>query len=123
MRIRELLESKVFKDSDFVKHSGDKRELDYDLVEDLMYFMNHDDDVYRRHLFPAISKLIDAADSKRKLNANIFKPAVESSYKIYINKFPIRELPDSIEDKICEELCSKMHEEVSQHISDGKYKD
>ena len=123
MRIRELLENKLFKDADYVKHTGEKREIDFDLCEDLTYFMNHDDDVYRRHLFPAVARLIDAHKAKKELSPSIFKPAVQKSYKIYISKFPIRELPDEIEDAVCEEVCSKMHEDISQHISDGKYKD
>jgi hypothetical protein len=123
MRIRELLEGKVFKDLDFVKQAGDKRELDYDLVEDLVYFMNHDDDVYRRHFFPTIAKCIDGEKAKRETKPNIFKPVVEKSYKLYVQKFPIRELPEDIEGKVCEEVCSKIHEEILQHITDGKYKD
>ena len=123
MRITELLEGKIFKDLDFVKQSGDKRELDYDLVEDLAYFMNHDDDVYRRHVFPVVAKLIDGHSSKTKFTPDIFKPVVEKSYKLYVSKFPIRELPENIEDKVCKEVCSKLHEEITQHISDGKYKD
>lgn len=123
MRIRELLEGKVFNDLDFVKQSGDKRELDYDLVEDLVYFMNHDDEVYRRHLFPAIAQCIDGHKAKSKLTPSIFKPVVEKSYKLYVDKFPIRELPEELEGKMCEEVCNKMHEEVLQDISDGKYKD
>jgi hypothetical protein len=123
MRINDLLEGKDFNDLKFVKANGDKREIDYDLAEDLFHFMNQDDDVYRRHLHPAIMKCQDRMDMKLPVKPEIFKPAITSSYELYTKKFPIRELPISLDEKMCAEMCSKMHEEVCQHIKDGKYKE
>ena len=123
MRIRELLEGKQFNDLDWIKQEGDHAELAYDLIEDLVYFMNNDDNVYRRHVFPSVAKCVDKIKENQKTNHNIFKRAVEESYKEYIRKFPIRQLPDSIEEKICMEVCEKMHEEICKNYSEGKYKD
>jgi hypothetical protein len=123
MRISDLLEGKHFNELDFVKNAGEKRELDFDLEEDLIHFMNHDDNVYRRHTYPAIARCLDYKESKRPTKKEIFKPAVESSYKLYTEKFPIRELPDKLDEKLCDKICAKIHEDVLEHISNGKYKD
>jgi hypothetical protein len=123
MRIRELLEGKNFKDLDFVTPTEDGREINFDLVEDLLHFMNHDDDVYRRHVFPSIAKCIDISKAKKTPSSKIFKSAVEESYKAYIKEFPIRELPSTIDSEICEQACSKMKEIVCKNIADGDYKD
>jgi hypothetical protein len=123
MRINELLEGTNFKDIDFVKHSGESREINFDLPDDLMHFMNSDDSVYRRHLHPVITKCINSIKIKKPTNPSIFKPAVQDSYKLYIRKFPIKELPLDIDEKMCEETCKKMHDETIKHIKDGKYKD
>ena len=123
MRINELLEGTNFKDIDFVKTSGDKREIDFDLPDDLMHFMNNDDDVYRRHVHPAIMKCVHGIKIKKPTKPIIFKPAVTDSYKIYLRKFPIRELPIDIDEKMCEETCKKIHEEIIKNIKNGKYKD
>jgi hypothetical protein len=123
MRIQELLENTNFKDSDFVKHQDGKRDIDYDLSEDLAFYMHNDDDVYRRHTYPAISKCIESIKSNKKINPGIFKAAVEESYKSYVKKFPIRELTDNISDDVCKEICNKLHEELCQHYEEGKYKD
>jgi hypothetical protein len=123
MRIQELLEGKKFNDLDFVKHTSEGREIDFDLAEDLIHFMNHDDDVYRRHTYPAIAKCLDRISGKKSTKTSIFKDAVEESYKIYAKRFPIRELPDNLDGKMCEEVCDKIHEELLKHIEDGKYKD
>jgi hypothetical protein len=123
MRIRELLEGKKFNELDFIEHEEDGRKINYDLAEDLIHFMNEDDDVYRRHTYPAIAKCLDRVSAKHPTKHGIFEPAVKESYRIYTKKFPIRELPDELDSKVCKEICSKIHEEVLEHIKDGKYKD
>ena len=123
MRIQELLENKDFDDMKFVKKTGDKREIDYDLSEDLIHFMHNDDDVYRRLLFPKIAHVMDRLDLKQPTHLKIFKPAVEHSYKIYVKKFPIRELPDELDDKMLEQICNKLHTDTLKDIKDGAYKD
>lgn len=123
MRISELLENKHFKHDDFVKHTNSGREINFDLAEDLVHFMHNDDNVYRRHTYPAIARCIDYTESKRKTNKDIFKPAVESSYKIYSEKFPIRELPEHLDKELFDQICEKLHDEAVEHINDGKYKE
>jgi hypothetical protein len=61
--------------------------------------------------------------AKHKPSANMFELAVKESYKIYTRKYPIRELPNEIDSNVCEQACSKMHEEVLKHISEKKYKE
>lgn len=122
MRIRELLESKFFKDEDFVTKTESGREINYDLAEDLIHYLNHDDDVYRRHLYPSISKCISIIERKKKPAAVIFKSAVEEGYKKYLSTYPIQELPDSIDEEVCKDVCDKLREAVCQDVADGKYK-
>ena len=123
MRIIELLEGKKFNDLDFVKTNGDKLEIDYDLCEDLIFYMNNDDDVYRRYVYPSVSRCINRIETNEKTNPSIFTNAVRESYKQYIKKYPIRNLPDDIEEVTFKEVCKKMHEEICKNHSDGKYKD
>ena len=121
MRITELLEGKNIDDfSEFVEQDKDKGGINYDLAEDLVHFMNEDDDVYRRHVYPIIAKCLK---TKASVDPSVFAPAVKESYKAYIQKFPIRELPDELDAKGIKETCNKMHEEFAKHVSDGKYKD
>jgi hypothetical protein len=123
MRIKELLESKQLDDMEWIRQEGDKRVLDFDLAEDLVFFMNNDDDTYRRHVYPKIHRCVESMKAKRKTTPAMFADAVKESYKNYVRKFPIRELPNEIDEKLVRETCDKMHEEVCKHISDGKYKD
>ena len=124
MRIRELLEGKNFKDSDWIDHNEDgETSLNYDLAEDLVFFMNNNDDVYRRHVYPSVAKCIDSLGSSQEIDPSIFKLAVGESYKSYVKEFPIRRLPSDIEDEVLEEACKKLHEEICKDYEEGKYKD
>jgi hypothetical protein len=61
--------------------------------------------------------------SKKNLSPNIFKAAVEESYKNYVKKFPIRQLPTSLDEELCNEVCKKLHDDFRKDYEDGKYKD
>jgi hypothetical protein len=123
MRIRELLEGRDFDDTPFIKHTADKRQIDYDLTDDLIHFMHNDDHVYRRHLYPSIMKCVEQVNGKKTAKSHLFKSAVEESYKTYLKKYPIRELPDHLDEETCEDICKKLKEDILKHIEDGVYKD
>lgn len=123
MRIRELLEGKKFNDLDFVKQDEEGTGINYDLIEDLAFFMHNDDNIYRRHVYPSVVKCIEGMKSKKQLNPAIFKPAVEESYRNYLKKFPIRQLPTSLDEELCSEVCKKLHDDFRKDYDDGKYKD
>lgn len=123
MRVQELLENINFKDDKFVKHTGEKREIDYDLVEDLVHFLNNDDDIYRRHVYPVVTRCIDLIKVKKPVSKSLFGDLVKEGYKEYVKKFPIKELPNELDKKAFKEACSKMFKEVCDDIKEGKYKD
>jgi hypothetical protein len=122
MRINELLES-VEIDLDNKGEHNDRDELDYDLADDLVFFMNHNDDVYRRYTFPAVTKCLDRINANKNTHPSLFKIAVLQSFKDYANEYPDRKLPESLDDKLCLAACKKIHEETCKHAEEGKYKD
>jgi hypothetical protein len=123
MRITELLEGKVFDDMDFVKQSGDKKEINFDLIEDLIHFMHNDDNVYRRNVYPVIAQCLDRLKADKKTTPDMFEEAIKNSYKLYAKKFPIKELPDELDNNTCKKACGQIHEEFCQHVEEGLYKD
>lgn len=123
MRILELLEGKKFNDLDFVDRGEGKNTINYDLAEDLSFFMQNDDDTYRRHMYPTISRCLEMLKNKKKIGPSLFANAVRESYKNYIKQYPIRELPESLDDKACREICEKIHEDFSKDYEEGMYKD
>lgn len=123
MRIKELLEGTRFKHDDFVEQDGDNRKLAYDLVEDLAFFMHNNDDIYRRHLYPEIVKCLKITKANGKVSPSIFANAATESYKAYIKEYPVSHLPDELDEKTCNKVCEKLHDEFKTHHEEGKYKD
>ena len=123
MRIRELLENTEYMDSNFGQKEKANNEPDFDVLDDLVFFMHNDDDTYRRQLHPIILKCIDAVKQKKKLNSSIFADAVRNGYKHYLANYSIQELPDELDEKQVKEVCKKLSDDVYIHISNGKYKD
>jgi hypothetical protein len=124
MRIRELLEGNKFNDLDFLEidDSGHKK-ISFDIVEDLTFFMNNDDDVYRHLVYPSVSKCLAGIKANKKTSPSIFEKAVREAYTKYVASYPLRELPDEIDGGVCEQACKKMHEETCKNASEGQYKD
>lgn len=118
MRIQDLFENKI---DDFVEYKDGKPELKFDLAEDLVYFMNHDDESYRRYLYPVIALCLKKSKNNESFSPAIFKKAASECYKNYTKQFPIRELPENLDEKLTKSVCDKLHEEFTQHIKDDKY--
>ena len=123
MRIRELFEGNFFKDSDFTEPKNGGRQINFDLADDVAHFMNQDNNVYRRYMHPCLTEFLSAKKSKKDPKPEMFAHAVKESYKAYIKKFPIRELPDELDEETCAEVCSKLFAEHDSHHEAGKYKD
>jgi hypothetical protein len=99
----------------------DKDKLPFDLADDLMFFMRNDNDFYRRHYYPHVVKCISHVKQGNNLSPAVFKPMVNHAYECYTSKFPMRELPESLEEDVCEDICTKLRTEESKHIKDDIY--
>jgi hypothetical protein len=121
MRINELLENAHFKSEQFTKQTEKGSEIDFDLVDDLLHYLHNNDEVYRRHLHPTILKCKDKIKDGKDVSFKMFKPTIEKAYKCYLTDYPIRELPDDIDIKICKKVCKQLFKDVSDNIKDGTY--
>jgi hypothetical protein len=121
MRIKDLLENAHFKSEEFVKQTDDGNEIDYDLTDDLVFFLNNDDDAYRRYLLPAVHKFIDKQQAGEEPKYTIFKTAVADGYKQYTKEYPMRELPNEIDTKNWKSACKQLFDTVSKDMEDGTY--
>ena len=115
MKIIELLED-IRKPSE-VKDG----KVPFDLKDDLEFFMRNDDDFYRRHYYPHVVKCKHYMESGRTINPMAFKKLVNHAYECYSKKFPVRELPDSLEEDMCKKIFNKLHQEEVKYIKEKVY--
>ena len=118
MRIKDLFENKNI---DFSEFSDSDKGLLYNLAEDLIYFMNHDDDTYRRHVYPSLVKCLDSIKKESKVNSLMFKDTAVNSYKNYRKQYPVKGLPQELDEPTLKEVCDKFYEEICKHKEEGRY--
>lgn len=123
MRIYELLEGNIGDLSNFVKHGDGKNDIDYDIAEDMMHYMNNNDRIYRRYMYPIVEQCIRFMKLKKSTGPEMFKGAVQECYDSYLTDYPIRELPNDLDDSTCKAICKKIYEQLCKDIEEGKYKD
>ena len=111
MNIDELLGS---------KKSG-KKELGYDLKDDLMFFMNNDPDFYRKKYFPAMLKFDRYCKEGKEVGPRGFEPLVRHAYECYQNKFPVEGLEKDLAAEMCESICKSIHEQELKNVKNKFY--
>jgi hypothetical protein len=53
----------------------------------------------------------------------MFAQAVKECYGKYRKKFPIRILPEELDEETLNQACDKFHEDFKEHVKSGKYED
>jgi hypothetical protein len=98
-----------------------KKELGYDLKDDLTFFMNNDPDFYRKDYFPTMLKFKKYCKNGKNVQARAFESLVNRAYEVYQNKFQVEGLEDKLDKDMCEAICSHIHETETKNIEEGHY--
>ena len=97
--------------------------LAYDVVEDCIVFMKNDPMFYRKHYFPAISKMAEDHRAGNKIKAsNYLMPMIELGCNSYVKKYNIARAVDEIfnnDDR--ESLLNAIYTEELKEIEKGEY--
>jgi hypothetical protein len=98
-----------------------KKDLGYDLKDDLMFFMNNDPDFYRKKYYPTMLKFDKYCKEGKSIRPHAFKSLVDEAYAVYKNKFPVEGLEKQLEQAMCEEICEAICEQETKNSKDGIY--
>ena len=96
---------------------------DFDLSEDLQFFIRNDPEFYRKYYFPFIVRLKEAKANKTKFSAKAFESLVKHAYNVYRDKFNEENLPTNIDDEVVKEICANLYREELKNIEEGNYDD
>ena len=94
---------------------------DFDLKDDLIFYMNNQPDFYRKHYFPTMLKFKKCYDKGQNVSPRAFKGLVEKAYNMYTAEFPVQGLAEKIDKDIFEKVCSEIHSTELENIKDGQY--
>ena len=86
-------------------------ELDYDIQDDLIYWINNDSMFYRKTYYPFAMKVHARFKHNKPVSAGAFASIVKSAYAAYKQQFPIPGQPDTLSDSDIREISVKLHNE------------
>jgi hypothetical protein len=98
-----------------------KKELGYDLKDDLICFMQNDPDFYRKQYFPVMHRFKEYVESGKLVKSRAFESLVKNAYEQYNNKFKVEGLEPDLEKDMCAEICADLHRIESDNIDNGHY--
>jgi len=104
-----------------ITRKKDKDTLDFDLIEDVIYFMNNDPEFYRKTYFPFIHKFKSYIDAGRRLKPVVFAPMCKKAFDLYQNKFPQESMHLELSKSDYKDMCGKLHEKEMTNIKEGHY--
>lgn len=98
-----------------------KRE-EFDLTDDLVFFMRNDPQFYRQDYHPFIQKFNRHCDAGRRVTAKAFVPIVKHAFECYKNSFPVEGMEETLSDRDLEEICEKLQSEEHNFYHEEKKK-
>jgi hypothetical protein len=99
--------------------TSDKKTLDFDLVDDLIFFMRNDSSFYRTSYFPLVSKFANKCSRNNTPSPAFFKNVVINAYNVYKDQYQVEGLRDSLSIDMLKEICNKLHiEELEDYKKD-----
>lgn len=128
MKIFEMFGNKDISAEDMLKMGQNKiikdetGKFEFDLAEDLVFFMHNNDDFYRRHFFPVIKTCRAQFDKGGDFSHRVFKPVIKKAYEAYKKEFPIRELDESLEEDFTEQVANYIYETELKNFKEDLYK-
>jgi hypothetical protein len=95
---------------------------DFDLTDDLIFFMRNDPQFYRKDFHPFQQKFIKHCDADRSVSAKAFAPIVKQAFETYKDMFPVEGLEDTLTEQNLKEICEKLHSEETNFYHEEKKK-
>lgn len=89
---------------------------EFDLIDDVVFFINNDPEFYRTIYFPLVSKFTDALKKGRTPSANAFKTIAEKAYDQYKEKFDVENLSPNLSPEELKDICVKLHNQQVEHF-------
>lgn len=110
-----MLIKELFENAEDKNHNGINDKLEFDLADDLFFFINNDDNTYRRDVYPSIMKF---KQNKGNADKTLFGDTVTKAYETYCKKYPIKELPRELPAEIHEQVCSMLMNDLQNEQSE-----
>jgi hypothetical protein len=97
---------------------GHTDKLDFDLVDDVVYFINNDEEFYRKYAFPVVDKFVHLCKKGKTPSVGYFKVLANNGYKEYQVKFPHSNIPEKLPSPDLRDMCHKLFKQEFDRFHD-----
>jgi len=112
-----LLTMKIF---EILDSQPDSKKLDFDLVDDLIFYMYNDQTFYRSKFYPVEIKFKRLKKSGQTAPASSFVQLVRDAYSAYYDKYKSAGLEKTLPKDILSQICIKLHSQVIDDLNTEK---
>lgn len=95
---------------------------EFDLNDDLIFFINNDPEFYRKDYYPFIRRFKNHCDHDKEVKVSAFVPIVKKAFSHYQNTFPVQGLESKLKEDDLQEICEKLHGQEMEHYQNEKKK-
>ncbi len=106
---------------DYKLDDSSKKELGYDLCDDMMCYMNNEPSFYRKEYFPVIHKFKKYVKAGKDVHPRAFEGLVKKAFESYKNRYQVEGLDEALDKEMVEKICNEIHRSEKQNIKDGHY--
>lgn len=100
-----------------------KKELGYDLCDDMMCFMNNEPTFYRKQYFPVMHKFKEYVQSGKDIHPRAFESLVRKAFESYKNRYQVEGIEEALDKEMVEKICNEIHRVEVENIKHGHYDD
>jgi hypothetical protein len=90
--------------------------LDFDLQDDLIFYMKSDPVFYRKKYFPCVEDFKQKLMSKSEPNSLFFSSVVKDAIEEYSKKFDLPEVKEKLGPEDLKGICIKLKDDVIYNI-------
>lgn len=95
---------------------------EFDLNDDLIFFINNDPEFYRKDYYPFIRKFKNHCARDKEVSPSAFVPIVKKAFGHYQNTFPVQGLESKLAADDLQQICEKLHGQEMEHYHNEKKK-
>lgn len=91
-------------------------ELDFDLIDDLIHFINNNTEFYKSVYYPVVQKFHNNHKYNLPLDKSVFVPVVKQAYDVYKKAYNLDNLPAQLDMQDLSDICTKLYQQEEGEI-------
>jgi len=93
-----------------------KNDIDFDIVDDLLQFINNDTTFYKEVFYPIVQKIENHHKYNLPINKALLVPVVKRAYDVYKDVYDLDQLPEKLSPEDLSDICNQLYQQESDKL-------